>query len=321
MRIGEKNVGIGYPTFVVAEIGINHNGSLPLALELVEVAAAVGVDAVKFQKRTVNVVYRPEELLVPRTFDRGILDAALERQEIEGLSYEVFPSDLLAQIKDGNWQLNGVLKYALEFGLKEYDLIDQRCRKLGIAWSASPWDGLSAHFINGFNIGWVKIASACLTNRDLLERVRQTDKAVVLSTGGSTLDQVQEAVKILGCEDLALMHCVAAYPPQDNETNLLTMETLRRAFPGVPIGFSSHAQDIFPAVVATAMGAELIEAHLTLDRGLPGSDHKASLEPQEFQDLVAQIRRLETLRGDGIKRVLPSEIQMMEKLRRVNNFQ
>ncbi|HOG37366.1 MAG TPA: N-acetylneuraminate synthase family protein [Candidatus Paceibacterota bacterium] len=320
MKIGGKPVGLGCPTFVVAEIGINHNGSLPLALESIEVAADIGVDAVKFQKRAVNIVYSPEELATPRDFDREILDAALERQEIEGVRYDVFPPDVLARIMAGEWQTNGVLKHALEFGLKEYDLIDKRCAELGIAWSASPWDGLSAHFINGFSIGWVKIASACLTNRDLLERVRETGKTVVLSTGGSTIRQIQEAVRILGRENLALMHCLAVYPPADEDTNLLVLETLRRAFPGVPVGFSSHARDTFPVVAAVAMGAELVEAHLTLDRNMSGSDHKASLEPLEFKNMVSQIRRLETLRGDGIKRVLSPEAKIMEKLRRVDNL-
>lgn len=319
LSIGGRKIGPGYPVLVIAEIGINHNGSLEMAIELVEAAAKAGAEAVKFQKRTVPVVYTEEELRQPREFDRSILENALRRQTIEGVHYEVFPKEIPTEVAEGK-MTNGMLKYALEFGEKEFDLISRRCRELGIAWSASAWDGLSVNIINGFDVPWLKVASACLTNRDLLERIGSKGKPVLLSTGGSSLSQVEQAVEILGTERLVLLHCTAEYPPADQDTNLLVMETLRRMYPQVPVGFSSHAQDIFPAVVAATLGASVIEVHLTLDRNLPGSDHKASLEPTELSELVQLIRRAETLRGDGVKRVTSGEVKTMEKLRRRCDF-
>ncbi len=288
VKIGDKWVGEGYPCFVVAEIGINHNGSLEIAKKLIGAAVEAGADAVKFQKRTVEIVYTAEELAKPRESPFGTT--------------------------------NGDLKYALEFSMKEYDTIDLFCQEKGIMWFASSWDGLSAHFINGFNVPCHKIASPCLTHIDLLKRVRYNGKPVILSTGGSTMEQIEKAVEILGREDLIILHCVANYPCEDSEINLRIINALRLIFPGVPIGYSGHERGILPSVMAVAMGVCLVERHITLDKNMPGSDHKASLEPEEFKQMVAQIRRLEVVMGSGIKRVLPSEIPVMEKLRRKIDF-
>lgn len=322
IAIKDRKVGPGYPCFFIAEIGINHNGSLEMALELIDAAVKAGADAVKFQKRTIPIVYKPEELAAPRSVNRTIIDNALARREIEGVKYQVFPPESIERLTGGSDQTtNGDLKYALEFGSKEYDLIGARCAKHGITWSASAWDGLSADFINGFNhVHWLKIASPCLTNRDLLERVKAKGKPILLSTGGSTLEQITAAVDVFGTEDMVLLHCVAMYPPRDEDTNLLAMETLGRMYPGVPIGYSSHNSDSMAAVAAVMMGASVIEAHLTLDQNLPGSDHKASLNPTQFAEMVSAARRVEKMRGRGVKTVLEAEAATMKKLRRVDDL-
>ena len=337
--IGNKLVGPGHPCFVIAEIGINHNGSLEIAKWLIDAAVVAGCDAVKFQKRTVRRVYTPEELVKPRQVDVSIINNAMERIEIEGVRYPVFPETNLRRLeKDRLNTTNGDLKYALEFELKEYDIIDRYCQERGIPWSASAWDGLSAHFINGFNVPYLKIASACLTHADLLRRVRYKGKPVILSTGGSTMEQIERAVEILGVDNLVILHCVANYPCKDEEINLRMIETLRTKFKGTPIGYSGHEKDILPSLAAVNMGACVIERHITLDKNMPGSDHKASLEPHEFRDLVTKIRalddgsslfqilgleivgRLKVIAGDGIKMVYESEAEVMKKLRRKRDF-
>ncbi len=321
VKIGSKWVGESYPCFIVAEIGINHNGSLEIAKKLIDAAVEAGCDAVKFQKRTVNIVYTEAELARPRKVDESIIYNAIERSAIEDIKWSVLSEESLARLKeDITNTTNGDLKYALEFNLKDYDTIDKYCREKGIMWFASSWDGLSAHFVNGYNVPCHKIASPCLTHMDLLKRVRYNGKSIILSTGGSTIEQIEKAVEILGREDLIILHCVANYPCKDSEINLRIMNTLRLIFPGIPIGYSGHEIGILPSVAATVMGARLVERHVTLDKNMPGSDHKASLEPQEFKQMVDEIRRFEKIRGGGIKRVLPSEIPVMEKLRRKIDF-
>lgn len=321
VRIGARPVGLGHPCFVVAEIGINHNGSLEISKQLIDAAVDAGADAVKFQKRTVQVVYSETELAKPRKVDGSIIQNAMERSVIEDIKWSVLPEESIARLKeDITNTTNGDLKYALEFGIKEYDIIDLYCREKGIMWFASSWDGLSAHFVNGYNVPCHKIASACLTHSDLLRRVRSNGKPVILSTGGSTIEQVEKAVNILGREDLVILHCVANYPCPDQELNLLTMNTLRQKFPGVPVGYSGHELGVLPSVAAVALGACMIERHITLDRHMPGSDQSASLEPREFKQMIQEIRRIETVMGDGVKRVLDSEVPVMQKLRRKVDF-
>lgn len=317
ITIGGRKVGEGHPCFVIGEIGINHNGSLEIAKQLIAAAVAAGCDAVKFQKRDVNIVYSAEELAVPRKVDASIIRHACDRAVIEGIQYQVLPTESLQRLdKDPKATTNGDLKHALEFGTKDYDLIDIYCRERNIMWSASSWDGLSAHFINGFNPPFHKIASACLTNRDILSRVRYNGKPVILSTGGSTLDQIAKAVEILGRDDLIIMHCVATYPCEDADINLSVIHTLKRMFPGVPVGYSGHERGIDPSLCAVVEGACVIERHITLDRKMPGSDQSASLEPNELTELIAKIRRYEAVRGDGVKRVTEAEKGTMKKLRR-----
>jgi len=321
VKIGNKWVGEGHPCFTVAEIGINHNGSIEVTKQLIDAAVDAGADAVKFQKRTVEVVYTPEELAKSRKVDSSIIKNAFDRMNVEGVNFPILPEDSIARLRqDSGNTTNGDLKYALEFNMKDFDTIDRYCREKNIMWFASSWDGLSAHFVNGYNVPCHKIASACLTHADLLKRVRYNGKPVILSTGGSTMEQIEKAIYVLGREDLIILYCVANYPCKDYEINLLVIETLKRKFAGVPIGYSGHETGILPSVAAVAMGACLVERHITLRKNMPGSDHKASLEPQEFGQMVNEIRRFEAIRGDGIKRVLPSEIPVMEKLRRKTDF-
>lgn len=331
VKIGSKLVGSGQPCFVVAEIGINHNGSLDIAKQLIDAAVAAGCDAVKFQKRDVETVYTAEELATPRKVDASIIRNALERARTQ--RRRVLPDEALARLAvDITNTTNGDLKFALEFGLKEFDDIERYCCERGILWFASAWDGLSAHFMNGFNVPCHKIASACLTHKDLLTRVRSNRKPVILSTGGSTMEQVQKAVDVLGREDLIILHCIANYPCKDDEVNLGVIATLQKTFPDIPIGYSGHEAGSLPSLVAVMMGACVVERHITLDKTMPGSDQKASLEPSALVELVQAIpvfeRRefsaselikpgqLDVLQGDGIKRVLDSEVPVMKKLRR-----
>lgn len=324
VQIGKHLVGPGYPVFIVAEIGLNHNGSLELAKKLIDIAKEAGCDAVKFQKRTVNIVYSEEQLKKSQAVDKSIILNASAREYIDGVRQTVFPEESKKRLMDDMSNTTyGDFKYALEFGLKEYDIIDIYCWEKDILWYASSWDGMSAHFINGFNVPCHKIASACLTHKDLLKRVRSSGKPVILSTGGSTIEQVEKAVKILGKEDLVILHCVAEYPPDDERINMSVIDTLAASFRGVPIGYSGHEADNIASIAAIAKGACMIERHITLDRHMPGSDHKASIEPQQLKELVATIRRIEKILGDGIKRVTDIEKDVMyvtKKLRRKDDL-
>ncbi|MDD5071181.1 MAG: N-acetylneuraminate synthase family protein [Patescibacteria group bacterium] len=343
IKVDNRLIGPGQPTFIIAEIGINHNGSLPMALELVRVCKEIGCDAVKFQKRTVPVVYQGQ-LDAPRAVDPSIIQNARARTKIEGVQYEVFPPSSLVRLAENpSNTTNGDLKYALELGLKEFDMIDRLCRDLGILWSASAWDGLSAHFINGYDVQWLKIASPCMTNSDLLRRVCRKGKPVFLSTGGSTMEQVEKAIAVLREEnekaEIVLLHCVSVYPTLDDQANIRLVDTLRLEFPKILIGYSGHEGDDLASLVAVKHGACVVERHITLDRNLPGSDHKVSLDPDQFRKLVEKIRQFEEepasfdslvgpenlnrvpiIEGDGTKKVLPSEVSVMEKLRRVNDL-
>jgi N-acetylneuraminate synthase len=282
--LGERPVGDGQPCYVLAEIGINHNGDALNAQKLIDVAALAGCEAVKFQKRTVDVVYTPEELAKPRESPFG--------------------------------ETNGDLKRGLEFGQAEYEQIDAYCRNKPMAWTASGWDEASVDFIDQFDPPFYKIASASLTDDELLRHTRSKGKPIVLSTGMSTLAQIDHAVDVLGKDDLILLHCCSAYPSQYSELNLRAIPVLRERY-GVPIGYSGHETGIPSSVAAVALGACLVERHVTLDRSLWGSDQAASLEPNGIMRVVRDIRLVETALGDGVKSVLPSEIPVMQKLRRV----
>jgi N-acetylneuraminate synthase len=284
VRIRDRDVGDGQPCYVIAEIGINHNGDVAQAKRLISVASAGGCDAVKFQKRTIDIVYKPDELAKPRESPFG--------------------------------ETNGDLKRGLEFGLEQYREIDRFAKDCGMTWFASCWDEASVDFIDQFNPPCYKIASASLTDDRLLCRTRATGKPIILSTGMSTLEQIDHAVDVLGKKDLILLHTCSTYPSQYEELNLRVIPLLRDRYE-VPVGYSGHETGLASSVAAAAIGACIMERHITLDRAMWGSDQAASLEPNGINRLVRDIRLVEASMGDGVKRVAPSEVPIMQKLRRV----
>jgi N-acetylneuraminate synthase len=286
VEIAGRSVGAGEPCFVIAEIGINHNGDLGLARKLVAASVTAGCDAAKFQKRTVDVVYSAEELDRPRESPFG--------------------------------STNGELKRGLEFDRADYEAIDEYCRMLDTLWFASCWDEASVDFMEQFDPPCYKIASASLTDDDLLRHHRKYGRPIILSTGMSDMDEIDHAVDILGTEDLILMHTTSTYPSQTEELNLRVITALRERY-DVPIGYSGHEVGLAASVAARALGACVIERHITLDRAMWGSDQAASVEPSGFARLVKDVRAVETALGDGVKVVYDSEIPIKEKLRRVDS--
>lgn len=310
--VGDRPVGDGYPCFVVAEIGINHNGDVSLAQSLIASAESAGCDAVKFQKRTVEVVYSPEELAKKRKVppSNGIMLNAVRRG--------VLSEEAARRLEESNFEdtTNGDLKFALELTEAEFREIDTLCARLRIPWFASPWDESSVEFLERMGVPFYKIASPSLTDSGLLTAVRETGKAVILSTGMSSIGDVRRAVSLLDPGKLLIMHCVSTYPTQDEDLNLKVIGTLREEFPDIPIGYSGHEKDIIPSVVAVGLGACMLERHICKDRRLWGSDQASSIEPHEFAELVRQVRRLEVFMGDSEKRLLEREVEVQKKLRR-----
>lgn len=284
LRIGDRLVGDGQPCYIIAEIGINHNGDVDLAKKLISLAIGSGCDAVKFQKRTLEVVYTAEELAKPRESPFGAT--------------------------------NGDLKRRLELDEQQYAQIAAYCRDSNIPWFASCWDEGSVDFIDRFNPPCYKIASASLTDDALLRHTRAKGRAIIMSTGMSTIEQIDHAVEILGTDRLILLHTCSTYPSQYSEINLRAMETLRDRYK-IPVGYSGHESGLAPTIGAVALGACVIERHITLDRAMFGSDQAASLGPSGLTRLVRDIRLMESSLGDGAKVVQPSEVPIMKKLRRV----
>jgi len=284
IRVGQRSVGAGHRSYIVGEIGINHNGNIGLAKQLIDAAASCGCDAVKFQKRTVDIVFSPSELARPRESPFGTT--------------------------------NGDLKRGLEFDEQEYAELDRHCRQVGIEWFASCWDAESVDLIDRFNPPCYKIASACLTDDDLLRHHRRTGRPILLSTGMSTLEEIDHAVDVLGTSDLAILHCTSVYPCEPSELNLRMIPVLAARY-NVPVGYSGHEVGLATTVAAAALGACIIERHITMNRTLWGSDQAASVEVPGFQRLVRDVRAVEIALGDGIKRVYPAEEAVKAKLRRV----
>lgn len=284
VKIADKIIGDGYPCFIIAEIGINHNGSVSLAKKMIDIAVTTGCDAVKFQKRTVDVVYTKEEL-------------AKERKSVFG-------------------NTNGDLKRGLEFGEDEYREIDEYCKRKGIIWFASCWDEGSVDFMEKFDVPCYKIASASLTDDNLLKYTKSKGKPLLLSTGMSTLEEIRHAVSILGEDNLVIFHCTSTYPSNTEEMNLRVIESFKKEFK-CPIGYSGHERGVTPSVLAVALGADAVERHITVDRTNWGSDQAASLEMAGLYHMVRDIRQVPTLLGDGVKVVYPREVPIIEKLRRV----
>ena len=283
ISFNNRKVGNGHPCYIIAEIGINHNGDIEIAKKLIDLAKVAGCDAVKFQKRTVDVVYSPEELAKPRESPYG--------------------------------NTNGDLKYGLEFELEEYQEIDRYCKEKNFHWFASCWDEGSVDFIEQFDVPCYKIASACLTDDELIRHTRSKGRPIIMSTGMSTVEQVDHAVEILNKDDLAILHAISTYPSYYEEINLSVIPMLRERY-GVPVGYSGHETGIPTSVAAVALGACIVERHITIDRTMWGSDHAASLGPSGIIQMVRDIRLLEMAMGDGIKRVIEREIPVIKKLRR-----
>jgi N-acetylneuraminate synthase len=270
--------------YVIAEIGINHNGSIEIAKRLIEQAKAAGCDAVKFQKRTIDVVYSKDTLDQPRESPWG----KTQREQKEGL----------------------------EFGLEEYSQIDAHCRQLDIDWLASAWDTASQEFLRKFNCRFNKIASAMTTNIPFVEAVASEGKPVLLSTGMCSFEDVDRALAVLraaGC-DVILLHTVSTYPCAEEHLNLQVINTLREHY-GLPVGYSGHEASVSPSIMAAMMGAVVIERHVTLDRAMYGSDQAASLELSGLLSMVGTIRKIPLCLGSAEKTFGPPEQSVAKKLR------
>ena len=271
-------------TLIIAEIGINHNGDMDIAKQLIDMAKQCGCDVVKFQKRTVDLVYTREFLETQRKSPWG----STQRQQKEGL----------------------------EFGDMEYDEIDAYCSKIQIDWFASAWDLPSQIFLRKYGLKYNKIASAMLSHPELPEVIAKEGKLTFISTGMSTFDEIGAVVKRFESHKcpFILMHSVSSYPCREEDLNLSLIPELKRRF-GCRVGYSGHEASVSPSVVATVLGAEVIERHITLDRAMYGSDQPASLERQGLATLVGQIRKVPMVLGDGVKRIIPQEVENAKKLR------
>ena len=286
VSIGSHVVGGGSPAYVIAEIGLNHNGDVEIAKRLIDVAARAGANAVKFQKRTPEIS-TPEHMRdVPRETPWGTMTYLDYRRRVE-------------------------------FDRGQYIEVGDYATLHGLDWFASPWDVPSVGFLEDLNVVAHKVASASLTDTELLEAIRETGKPVILSTGMSTMEQIDRAMGVLNTDRVILLHATSTYPMEPEEANLRMISTLRDRYAGVPVGYSGHERGLQISLAAVALGAVAVERHITLDRTMWGSDHAASLEPAGLEHLVRDIRVIEAALGDGVKRVFPGEQAPMAKLRRV----
>jgi N-acetylneuraminate synthase len=284
VQIGDLLVGPGQPVYVIGEIGINHNGDMSITRQLIDVAANAGCQAVKFQKRT-------PEICVP-----------LDQQ---------------SKIRQTPWGEMTYLEYKhrVEFGHDEYAAIGKYCDERGLQWFASPWDVPSVDFLEEFDVVTHKVASASITDKELLRALAATGKPIILSTGMSEIHEIDEAVEILGTDKLVILHATSTYPLPAGEANLRTITTLSERY-SVPVGYSGHERGLQISLAAVTLGASAVERHITLDRTMWGSDHAASLEPTGLQHLVRDIRVIEEAMGDGVKRIYPGEAEPRLRLRR-----
>ena len=286
IKIGSKYIGNGERVYIIAEIGINHNGSYVLAKELIKGAKFAGCDAVKFQKRT-------PELCVPK--DQWDIERETPWGRMRYIDY----------------------RHKVELNFDDFCRIDEYCKKENIVWFASCWDEESVEFIDQFDTPLFKAASASLTDLSLLNKKRETGKPLMISTGMSTIEEINSTVKAIGTEDLMIAHSTSAYPCKLEELNLKVIRTLKHIYPEVPVGYSGHETGLSPSWAAVALGAAFIERHITLDRAMWGTDQAASVEIGGFKRLVENIRDIEKALGDGVKKVYESEMSSRKKLRRV----
>lgn len=288
VKVGNYYIGEGEPVYIIAEIGINHNGSVELAKKLIDGAVFAGCNAVKFQKRT-------PELCVPK--DQWNLERDTPWGRITYIEY----------------------RHKVEFGYDEYKEIDSYCKQKGIDWFASPWDEISVDFLEEFNPIMYKVASASLTDEKLLKKIKSTNRPIMLSTGMSTMEEVESAVKLLDTDNLLIAQSTSTYPCKLEELNLRVIQTYKEKFPGIPIGYSGHETGLAPTLAAVALGATFVERHITLDRAMWGTDQAASVEIGGMLRLVKDIRDIEKALGDGIKKVYESELNNIKRLRRTKN--
>lgn len=286
LTIGSRSIGDDQPVYVIAEIGLNHNGSVDIAKQLIDVAVEAGAQAVKFQKRTPDISTPEHMKSTPRETPWGTMTY---------LEY----------------------RYRVEFEQEQYSEIDAYCREKGIDWFASPWDENAVDFLESMNVVAYKIASASVTDLSMLSKIAETGKPVILSTGMSTIEQIDKAVETLGTKNLSMMHATSTYPLPPEEANLRMITTLKERY-NVPVGYSGHETGLQISIAAVALGAVSVERHITLDRAMWGSDHGASLEPKGFVSLIRDIRVIEQAMGDGVKRIYPGELAPLSKLRRVD---
>lgn len=285
VKIGNRLIGEGQPTYIIAEIGINHNGDLETAKDMIRAAHSVGADAVKFQKRTPLLCV---------------------------------PEEQRSQMRETPWGYISYLdyRYKVEFGEAEYREIDTLCKSLGIDWFASVWDTEAVDFLEVFKPLCYKVPSASLTDLELLKKLVATGRTLIVSTGMSTMEEIRTSMNLIPLDRLIITHTTSAYPCAPDELNLRMLETLKEEFP-CPIGYSGHEVGLIPSVVSVALGSCLVERHFTLDRAMWGGDQAASVEPGGFERLVKYIRVTEQALGDGVKKVYDSEIPIRKKLRRV----
>ena len=285
VKIGNRLIGEGQPTYIIAEIGINHNGDLETAKDMIRAAHSVGADAVKFQKRTPLLCV---------------------------------PEEQRSQMRETPWGYISYLdyRYKVEFGEAEYREIDTLCKSLGIDWFASVWDTEAVDFLEVFKPLCYKVPSASLTDLELLKKLVATGRTLIVSTGMSTMEEIRTSMNLIPLDRLIITHTTSAYPCAPDELNLRMVETLKEEFP-CPIGYSGHEVGLIPSVVSVALGSCLVERHFTLDRAMWGGDQAASVEPGGFERLVKYIRVTEQALGDGVKKVYDSEIPIRKKLRRV----
>jgi N-acetylneuraminate synthase len=284
VQIGDHTLGAEAPVYLIGEIGINHNGDLDIVKKLIDISALAGAQAVKFQKRTPDIAT---------------------------------PENMKATIRQTPWGEMTYLdyRYRVEFGQEEYAEIARYSAERGLDWFASPWDVPSVQFCEDMNVVAHKIASASITDIGLLKAVAETGKPVLLSTGMSTIEQIDAAVEVFSGSPLVLMHATSTYPLPPEEANLRMIPELKQRY-GVPVGYSGHERGLDLSLAAVALGAVTLERHITIDNAMWGSDQAASMEPQEFIALGKAIRTVETALGDGKKRVMPGEVEPMKRLRR-----
>lgn len=270
----------------IAEVGINHNGDLEVAKQLIDVAVEAGADVVKFQKRDVDICVPSEVASVMKETPWGVM------------SYKDY-------------------KYRLEFTEREYDYINTYCAKVGIRWTASVWDVMSLNFVKKYDIPFIKVPSACITDLELLEKINEYKIPVIISTGMSSKDEIDNAIRVVSDCDCTILLCNSSYPSSDSELDLRALHYLKDKYPNCTIGYSGHEDGILPSIIAASLGAEVIERHITLDRNMWGTDQSSSLEPSELKSLINFIKKVPIWMGKEQITIYPSEEIVKKKLRRV----